>query len=66
MSVGDIVILKEGTLRSEWRLGRVLQTLPSEDGLVRKVRIQVGRVGEAFSSTTLERPISKLVVLMEA
>jgi putative ribosome biogenesis GTPase RsgA len=65
VSVGDVVLLKEGPLRSEWRLGRVVEVIPSRDNLVRRVKLKV------CSSTSdrrglLERPVTKLVVLIEA
>ncbi|XP_077864283.1 uncharacterized protein LOC144349636, partial [Saccoglossus kowalevskii] len=38
--VGDIVMLKdENIFRSDWRLAKVVETYPSSDGLVRKVKL---------------------------
>lgn len=69
---GDVVIIKEEELpRNEWRLGRVLDVCKDEDGLVRKVKVQIGnrKLGKQgqrlVSPTILERPIHKLVVLVE-
>ncbi|KAL7859454.1 hypothetical protein SRHO_G00146010 [Serrasalmus rhombeus] len=40
---GDIVMLRDDNLpRYEWRLGRVSETTPDKDGLVRRVRVQLG------------------------
>lgn len=40
LAVGDIVISKESEgARNKWPLGRVVQVYPSEDGLVRKVKL---------------------------
>ncbi|KAK7884399.1 hypothetical protein WMY93_027522 [Mugilogobius chulae] len=37
LQMGDIVILKDDDApRNEWKLGRVLETMPGKDGLVRK------------------------------
>jgi hypothetical protein len=63
VAVGDIVLLKESSNRGDWRLGRVEETFPGPDDLVRRVRVKI-QCGD--SSTTLERPISKLVVLVES
>lgn len=51
---------------------RVVEALPDEDGLVRKVKPEVGNRNLASNgkrsrpSSTLERPIHKLVLLMSA
>ncbi|KAL7842113.1 hypothetical protein SRHO_G00238020 [Serrasalmus rhombeus] len=40
---GDIVMLRDDNLpRYEWRLGRVSEITPDKDGLVRRVRVQLG------------------------
>ncbi|XP_029922895.1 uncharacterized protein LOC115370126 [Myripristis murdjan] len=72
MKVNDIVIIKEDTLpRNEWHLGRVVQTAEGSDGLVRRVKVQVGQRKSAkekdFPSkpSIIERPIQKLVLLLE-
>ena len=42
IQVGDVVLLKEEYLvRSHWNLARVVETMPSKDNLVRKVRLLV-------------------------
>ena len=69
-SIGDIVLIKEDN--SPWQLGLVIETIPSNDGLVRKMKVSVGittlnRMGQRDRPLqTLERPIHKLVVLCEA
>lgn len=72
LKVGDVAIIKdEGVPRNDWRLGRVLDVCTDEDGLVRKVRVQVGKrepgkEGPRLSGPSIvERPIHKLVVLVE-
>jgi hypothetical protein len=66
VAVGDVVLVKDGLSahRGDWRIARVEEVFPSSDGLVRKVQVRVGAKGST-SSTTLDRPVSKLVVLLE-
>ena len=59
LKVGDVVMLKEGTFRSDFCMAKVIRVLPSKDGLVRRVEIKT-------SHSVIERPISKLVLLVEA
>ena len=43
LKVGDIVIMKEDDVkRNEWRLAKIVETIISQDELVRKVKIQIG------------------------
>ncbi|XP_049318702.1 uncharacterized protein LOC125780534 [Astyanax mexicanus] len=72
VKIGDIVIVKEEEVpRNEWRLGRVLDVCKDQDELVRKATIQLGsrKLGKAgqnvMNTSILERPIHKLVVLVE-
>ena len=59
LRVDDVVlIIDEDLARSQWSLGRVIETYPSQDGFVRKVKLKTGK-GQ------LERPIDKLVLLVE-
>ena len=70
---GDIVMLKdENVPRNLWRLARVQDVFPSKDCLVRKVKLAIAnssldkqgrRIG---GNQYLERPIHKLVLIMEA
>ncbi|XP_043091452.1 uncharacterized protein LOC122341848 [Puntigrus tetrazona] len=71
--IGDIVMDIDETLpRSEWRLGRITETVLSSDGLVRKAKIALGdkrlnKKGERVHKTSIvERPAQKLVLLLEA
>ncbi|KAK0142370.1 hypothetical protein N1851_019891 [Merluccius polli] len=73
VKIGDIVILKEEEIpRNEWRLGRVLDVCEDADGLVRKATVQMGNrklgnEGQRLTSLSIfERPIHKLVVLVES
>ncbi|KAM9709232.1 uncharacterized protein ACNS7B_023621 [Menidia menidia] len=72
VQVGDVVIVKdENTPRNEWPLAKVVEAEEDDDGLVRKVKIQIGQSklgpkGERLTQPSfLERPVQKLVVLVE-
>ncbi|KAL1258159.1 hypothetical protein QQF64_011403 [Cirrhinus molitorella] len=72
LKVNDIVILKEDTLpRNQWQLGRVVETREGTDGLVRRVKVQVGerkltqKQNYCSKPSIIERPIQKLVLLLE-
>ena len=58
VSAGDIVVVQEsGTAPTKWPLGRVLETHPGKDGLVRVVTLKT-------SQGTYTRPVSKIAVLL--
>ena len=70
LQVNDVVIVKEDDMpRNQWRVCRVVEALPDEDGLVRKVSLEVGSQNLTSDGkrdrplSTLERPIHKLVLL---
>ena len=57
--VGDVVLVKdERTLRNTWPLARVLEVFPDTKGLVRSARVRT-------QTSVLDRPIHKLIVLLE-
>ncbi|KAM9834391.1 uncharacterized protein ACBT44_011736 isoform 1-T1 [Syngnathus typhle] len=71
--INDIVIIKdENTPRNEWKLAKVTQVYPSEDGHVRKIQLlisdsELNDTGKRVNKQTyLERPIHKTVTLLEA
>nr|XP_020464125.1 uncharacterized protein LOC109964879 [Monopterus albus] len=73
LKVNDIVIIKEDSLpRNQWQLGRVVQTTEGTDGLVRRVKVQVGerkltkKPEHSSKPSIIERPIQKLVLLLES
>lgn len=73
LRVNDIVIIKDDNLlRNHWKLGRVVESFPDKDGLVRRVKVQVGerkpqgKHDSPSKPSVIERPIQKLVVLLEA
>ena len=62
LCVGDIVLVRdESQHRNDWPLGRVSEVLRSDDGRVRKVKVNVVRDGER---KTYLRPIKELVLLL--
>ena len=72
LQVNDIVILQEDdAIRCQWRFAKVIETIHDDDGLVRRVKIQMGdpdlsKQGKRLGKLSiLERPIHKLVVLVE-
>ena len=68
MMVGDIVLVKDSeifTRRNGWPMARVEEVFPSDDGLVRKVRLRVAHK-QADKTRSLERPVTKLVLLVKA
>ncbi|CAB4041165.1 Hypothetical predicted protein, partial [Paramuricea clavata] len=61
--VGDVVVLHDEDLqRNKWPLARIVRVLPSKDGLLRKVQLQITRNGKRVK---LERPIQKLTLIVE-
>ena len=73
IQVGDIVVLKEENVpRNMWKLGRIASVNVGADQYVRSVKILMGdsnldKFGRRINkSCYLERPIHKIVVLVEA
>lgn len=73
LKVNDIVIIKDDNLpRNLWQLGRVVEAFPESDGLVRRVKVQTGErkptrnQDHPSKPSILERPIQKLVLLLES
>ena len=67
LCVGDVVLIKDSevfTKRNGWPIARVEEVFPSDDGLVRKVKLKVGNK-QADKSCYLVRPVAKLVLLVE-
>ena len=57
ISKGDLVLLQEENVpRNLWPMGRVIDTYPSKDGLVRSVKLKT-------KNTELVRPVTKIVML---
>ena len=59
VAIGDVVLLKDDNVaRNDWKMGVVTKTKTSDDGHVRSVMVRQ-------NNSTYERPINKLVVLLE-
>lgn len=73
LAPGDVVLMVEdGVCRGDWKLARVEEVYPSEDGLVRRCLLRVakpthapGDNSGARSTTMLERPVTKVVLLVK-
>ncbi|CAI5657210.1 unnamed protein product [Oreochromis niloticus] len=72
LQADDIVILKDDSApRNQWKLARVVEALPSADGKVRKLKLLLSDTtfdkGKSITkSVYLERPVHKVVTLLEA
>ena len=61
---GDIVVMKDDHLpRNEWKLARVEQTLPGDDGFV-GTRLLDNQGRRAHDIQRLEIPVHKLVLIL--
>ena len=72
IKTGDIVLIDDDSLpRNHWKLGRIEEVIPSKDLQIRKAKILVGdpcldKNGKRIKTPSyLERPIHKLVLLLE-
>lgn len=67
LQVGDIVSMNEGdSIRNEWKLGKVVACSKSKDGLVRQVKVKMGRKKLDGKPVYLERPVAKMILLVRA
>ena len=58
IAIGDIVLLQEsGLVPTKWPLGRVIETHPGKDALVRVVTVKTAQ-------GCYKRPVSKVTVLL--
>lgn len=54
--IDKLVLIREDNLsRNEWKIGRIAETIPSKDGLIRNVVVKT-------QSSTLKRPVQKLAL----
>ena len=61
MKIDDIVLMvDDNSHRSFWKLGRVVAVRVSDDGLVRSATVKLA------DGTTLDRPIQKLIFMIES
>ena len=54
-----MMVVSEATPRNVWPLGKVLETMPDKNGLVRQVKVRT-------KTGILTRPVDKLCLLLEA
>ncbi len=73
LQIGDVVIIKEDNLpRNQWPLARVCEVYQDPDNHVRKVKLLIAdrsldASGKRVGATSyLERPIQKLILLVES
>ncbi|XP_032416936.1 uncharacterized protein LOC116718815 [Xiphophorus hellerii] len=63
LQVGDLVLLKDcQAKRTQWPMGIVVNTFPSQDGNVRKVEIKISSGG---TCKTFLRPVTGVVLLLK-
>ena len=64
--VGDVVLLKEDSEWNQWPMTKIVSVNSDSKGDVCSVRILVGAADKSKDSIRyLERPVNKLVVLIE-
>ena len=64
--INDIVLCKEDARRNQWPLCKFIKTNPHDQGIVRSVTLLLGIDDNNNHEQTLERPISKLIFILEA
>ena len=65
--IGDIVLLKTDlTTQNHWPMCKVVGTNSDDKGVVRSVKLLLGNSGNKDDKYILERPITKIVLLLEA
>ena len=64
LQINDIVLVQDSNiLRGIWKLGRVSNIYPSNDGVVRKVEVQYKSNLESKGFETIRRPVQRLVLI---
>ena len=64
MRVGDVALIADDNApRNDWKRGIVTEVFVSRDGLVRSVRLKIGRRADNEDSSLI-RPVHKLVLLL--
>lgn len=62
LQVGDVLLKDAQVHRSEWLVGLIVKTVPSNDSKVRKVEVKVMRQG---TPRVYLRPISEVVFFLK-
>ncbi len=59
LRVGDVVVILDGRRKGEWCLGRITNTFPGQDGLVRvlEVRTQFGLYTRPVTKVSMVLPV---------
>ena len=52
-------------MRNKWPIAKTVQTLKDDNGDVRSVRLKVGQSKSNEVYTILERPVTKIALLLE-
>ena len=61
------MILKEDSHRNEWKLSKVIDVYPDDEGYVRSVQLYIGASDpNKLCSRVLMRPVDKVVLLVES
>ena len=63
LEVGDILVLKQDLGRNKWLMARVMKAEPDLNGAVHSV--ELGTVDLLNNQKLLQRPINKIVLLVE-
>ena len=63
IGVGDVVLLRGKAKRNDWPGGRIVEVTPSEDGVIRRVKVQMGS-RDGRPPLVLERCVRDVVVLV--
>ena len=62
--VGEVVLVRDDSMRNKWQMARVITTYPNKKGIIRSVQLQLGK-SSGKERTLLDRPVNKLVWLIE-
>ena len=65
MEVGDIVLLRDSIVQNKWQMAIILKTYKDDKGIVRSVQLEIGNSNNDGNSI-LDRPVNKLVLLVES
>ena len=71
IQVGDLVIVQDSNaIRGKWKLGRVVEKMPSRDGKIRDVTVMYknmgtgGQYSKSVEKMFIKRSVHRLVVIL--